>query len=64
MQIVATLLRGERPKLPAQPALPASYVSLLTQCWATEPERRPTFEVALERLLEIAHAMKAAESRG
>jgi hypothetical protein len=33
MQIVATLLRGERPKLPAAPALPASYVQLLTDCW-------------------------------
>ena len=26
MQIVATLLRNERPQLPASPALPASYV--------------------------------------
>ena len=61
MQIVATLLRGERPKLPASPALPQSYVQLLTECWATQPERRPTFAAALDRLLGIAHAMKAAE---
>jgi serine/threonine protein kinase len=60
MQIVATLLRGERPKLPTSRALPASYVRLLTECWATEPERRPTFAVALERLLEIATSMRAA----
>ena len=33
---------GERPKLPASPALPQSYVQLLTECWATQPERRPT----------------------
>jgi sterile alpha motif and leucine zipper-containing kinase AZK len=61
MQIVATLLRGERPKLPASPALPSSYVRLLMECWATQPERRPTFSAALDRLVGIAQAMRAAE---
>ena len=61
MQIVATLLRGERPRLPERPALPNAYVTLLTDCWATQPERRPTFELALERLLGIARAMRQAE---
>jgi hypothetical protein len=61
MQIVATLMRGERPKLPERPALPQSYVRVLTECWATQPERRPTFSQALERLLAITQAMRAAE---
>ena len=61
MQIVATLLRGERPKLPSSPALPSSYVRLLTECWATQPERRPSFSAALDRLVGIAQAMRAAE---
>ena len=61
MQIVATLMRGERPKLPEKPALPTSYVKLLTECWATQPERRPSFGQALERLLGITAAMRAAE---
>ena len=61
MQIVAMLMRGERPKLPERPALPQSYVRVLTECWATQPERRPTFGQALERLLAITQAMRAAE---
>ena len=61
MQIVAMLMRGERPKLPERPALPQSYVRLLTECWATQPERRPTFGQALERLLGITQAMRDAE---
>ena len=61
MQIVATLMRGERPKLPERPALPQSYVRVLTECWATQPERRPTFGQALDRLLAITQAMRAAE---
>lgn len=64
MQIVATLLRGERPKLPAAPALPTSYVQLLTECWATEPDGRPNFAAALERLVDITKTMKAAEAAG
>jgi sterile alpha motif and leucine zipper-containing kinase AZK len=62
MQIVATLLRGERPALPAMPALPASYVQLLMDCWGTEPELRPSFTTALERLVGIAESMRSAEA--
>ena len=41
--------------------MPQSYVRVLTECWATQPERRPTFSQALERLLAITQAMRAAE---
>ncbi|KAJ4460243.1 putative protein tyrosine kinase [Paratrimastix pyriformis] len=52
---IRVLTKGERPPIPANPAVPvpSGYVSLMTECWATEPERRPSMEKVLARLEKL-----------
>ena len=60
MQIVATLLRGSGRGSRSGPRC-RTRTSRCSPTGATQPERRPTFELALERLLGIARAMRQAE---
>ena len=47
-QLMAAVLRGERPALPPAGTLPggppgSGYVELMHRCWTQQPENRPTF---------------------
>jgi len=55
MQIVAALLRGERPEIEGEAVigLPQEYVDLMRRCWDADAHRRPSMTEAastLERL--------------
>jgi len=66
MQIVAALIRGERPHVETGPgassyvALPKEYVDLMCQCWSATPEARPRAADALEPLERMFHGEKRA----
>lgn len=40
--------RGHRPRIP--PSAPPEWNTLITQCWSSDPSRRPTFVELLERV--------------
>jgi len=50
MQVMRAVDRGERPPVPPSPECPPDYVALMRQCWSKEPEDRPTFKEALQRI--------------
>ncbi|KAL4451799.1 hypothetical protein ABPG75_007461 [Micractinium tetrahymenae] len=67
--IVQQVLRGDRPEMPPEDALPGSrragfpglepYCQLMRECWAQDPTARPTFAEIVPRLrkqLELAGA--------
>ena len=52
--IFAVGVRGERPRLAADEAVPPVVLDLVTRCWDSDPRRRPTaaeIEKALDRML-------------
>ena len=53
MQIMRAVDRGERPPVPPSPECPPDYVALMEACWSREPEKRPTFKDALQRLVSM-----------
>jgi serine/threonine protein kinase len=54
MQVMWAVDKGERPPLPPLPDCPPDYVALIRSCWAREPEERPSFKEALQRLSAMA----------
>jgi hypothetical protein len=49
IQVVAAVaIRDERPALPQR--CPAAYRQLVLNCWASDPDTRPSFEEILARL--------------
>ena len=50
-EVIGKLERGERLALP--PTCPSRLYSLLTQCWAYEPDKRPTFQQLKSTLSEV-----------
>ena len=52
-EVIGKLERGERLSLP--PSCPSRLYSLLTQCWAYEPDKRPTFQQLKSALSEVLH---------
>ena len=62
-QIMRAVFRGERPDLHEADVrhAPESFVTLMRQCWATDPKERPTFEdavVVLRGMLNGGHKDK------
>eukprot|EP00793_Prasinoderma_coloniale_P001386 PRCOL_00005161-RA len=55
MQIMRLIDRGERPAIPA--GVSAGYRELIEQCWATDPDARPTFDEVVERLEALARTL-------
>lgn len=59
-QIVNLIENGGRPEIPADARLPgpdtatwpdlSAYIHLITECWAHDPEKRPTAEEVVHRL--------------
>lgn len=45
------IIKGLRPSFP--PDCPQDYIKLVTTCWATEPEDRPTFDRIAEHLADL-----------
>lgn len=52
-EVIGKLERGERLTLP--PACPPRLYSILSQCWAYEPSKRPTFQQLKSVLSEVLH---------
>jgi len=48
MQVFFKVLMGCRPTVPEH--MPKAFVELMTECWDTDAEKRPTFEEVLKRL--------------
>lgn len=46
----AVVATGLRPSFPEAPGVPKRFQQLVEQCWAQDPQLRPSAEVALERL--------------
>jgi hypothetical protein len=51
----AVVNRGERPPLP--PDMPATYATLIQDCWRQEPSERPRVQDVLARLRAIQGAV-------
>ncbi|WIA39118.1 hypothetical protein OEZ86_005253 [Tetradesmus obliquus] len=49
---------GLRPTLP--PFTPPDFKALIEECWAQDPEQRPSFDAILAKLLAIRHALGPA----
>lgn len=52
--------KGERPHIPSD--LDPAYSALMQECWTTDPDKRPTFQVILERLEKILESADGAAS--
>ena len=52
------VIAGERPPLPAD--CPAEIAAVITSCWATNPDDRPSFEDIVARLLAIIAKLEPA----
>ena len=61
LQVIGKLENGER--LPLPPGCPPNLYSVMRQCWAYEPSKRPTFQ-DLKTIMseEYQHAMNGTES--
>lgn len=69
-KIGATIRQGGRPDVPPREALPGpdtaawggldSYVCLMRECWAQQPQERPTFEEVVHRLRRLLEATPAS----
>ena len=58
-EVIGKLERGERLALP--PTCPSRLYSLLTQCWAYEPDKRPTFQQLKTTMSEVLHEQQSKE---
>ena len=55
------VIAGElRPKLP--PGLNLALKELIEECWAGEPEKRPTFSTICEKLRQIQRGLACSEA--
>jgi len=45
--------KGKRPKIPKVSTLNPAFIALMKLCWHKEPNKRPTFEKALQSLQQI-----------
>jgi len=59
-EVIGKLERGERLSLPSS-TCPSRLYSLLTQCWAYEPDKRPTFQQLKTTLSEVLHEQQSKE---
>eukprot|EP00035_Acanthoeca_spectabilis_P027903 m.468340 g.468340 ORF g.468340 m.468340 type:complete len:1105 (-) comp27396_c0_seq1:181-3495(-) len=57
-ELEEALFAGRRPTVPrwCEAAEFASYVALMQQCWATEPDKRPAFNTVASLLANMAHS--------
>eukprot|EP01111_Echinosteliopsis_oligospora_P012589 TRINITY_DN432_c0_g1_i1.p1 TRINITY_DN432_c0_g1~~TRINITY_DN432_c0_g1_i1.p1 ORF type:complete len:406 (-),score=87.49 TRINITY_DN432_c0_g1_i1:56-1273(-) len=64
IQIGFCLSKGERPSKPKECArTPKELISLMTRCWAQEPEKRPSFDEVRGELKMIHNKYCAAKKR-
>ncbi|KAK8791996.1 hypothetical protein WA158_005373 [Blastocystis sp. Blastoise] len=49
---VSVLKRGLRPPIPQD--CPQEYIQIMTQCWQTNPELRPSFPVIIQKLEKLS----------
>lgn len=64
-QVAMEVSKGGRPSVPPLSAdVPAAWVTLMTQCWADEPARRPTFRAVLLALVALQRELSACASNG
>ena len=49
-ELLETIISGQRPSV--QASWPASYVDVMTRCWCTQPDARPTFAQSAVALAE------------
>ena len=60
IKISKLVTKGARPAIPSN--CPDSYQQLMTGCWQTNPENRPTFDTILSQLKEIYRNFRSSKS--
>lgn len=61
-QVLFKVFSGLKPDVPAD--MPAEYRTLMEECWAADPQSRPSFRAILPRLRAMLAAARAAAAAG
>ncbi|KAK9917133.1 hypothetical protein WJX75_001207 [Coccomyxa subellipsoidea] len=61
-QVLFKVFSGLKPDVPAD--MPAGYRTLMEECWAADPQSRPSFQAILPRLRAMLATARAAAAAG
>jgi len=54
-KLMEDVRKGKRPKIPSDTLLPYTYTKLIEQCWATNPQDRPTIKEIIRDLESLVN---------
>ena len=57
------VLDGMRPKVNSADSMPSDLITLMKECWDADPEKRPSFEVIVDRLQVILKSLRRPTRR-